>query len=856
MPIPKSCRSRAIRVPYLGLAPKYDRLGFAGFPERCDIDAEKLIRCTRKTAPYLVGGREIVIYQELISKWLPRTGPAVNKATIDAATIDDEDIIRFRADFYESFLQEWLWFGLMHEFELACGVQMDLDQFIRSSDDGQFLNTEPLLGYVRAVLLDVLHKNGVPLDLKVGDWVRFRAPAILAPTIERNRPFRVKEKLGNMRFALENEPLLDRISVSFLIRANVAHLHRRLPQEVSVDRDSSCNTRDFSDSLCSIPTYMLATLVHEVHITTAPADSSQELFARLPTSRRNRHVQCLEDVQRILRTVNAVGIPTRDPLLLLDTALSTRLLCDSLLSALSEITGRWFEDQPNVPYEEIFVDRMKMENWCAGRVSMSSNVHLQYITSLLPSNEPVSHRDCPLRGCCNRPRELDGQRAKHRENCIENCSIVTVDETKLVGILKSGGTPGIVEVRDNMQNTSYEIVDITGRSYVAISHVWSHGLGNPTANALPVCQIKLLFQLIKAISTSDVVMWIDTLSVPIVLEYKRLAILRLRDVYKKASKVLVVDRHLLQTGPHWLERRLQLLCSEWMRRLWTLQEGRLPLVSDLYIQFQGEAISVAQLLSIEKGIYDTSGSEIFTRAYITSTSVLADHFVKKDNISNQFIDLARDLGHRSVSVASDEPICLATLLGLALEDFSPFPTMVDIYRSLLILPQDLLFFAGPRLKIPGFRWAPSTFLESDSHVGRAAYETARLTDNGLCVRKDCILLTGGIEFRRVEDDSAEFYFIECSGTYEWAIVLSPGDHQVSRCLRDAAIILQVNEPDWKTAAGVLVSSLIMKDGTYHCCYELCLPLIREAFDREGGNPNPKVHQIKGNYLSQVNFCVD
>ena len=41
--IPQSCRPQAMAVPYLGLAPSYDRKGFYGFPERHGIDVEVLL---------------------------------------------------------------------------------------------------------------------------------------------------------------------------------------------------------------------------------------------------------------------------------------------------------------------------------------------------------------------------------------------------------------------------------------------------------------------------------------------------------------------------------------------------------------------------------------------------------------------------------------------------------------------------------------------------------------------------------------------------------------------------------------------------------------------------------------------
>jgi len=65
-------------------------------------------------------------------------------------------------------------------------------------------------------------------------------------------------------------------------------------------------------------------------------------------------------------------------------------------------------------------------------------------------------------------------------------------------------------------------------------------------------------------------------------------------------------------------------------------------------------------------------------------------------------------------------------MGLALEDFQPFPTMADIYRSLPNLRQDLLFTGSTRLLTPGFRWAPFTFLGAALLICRDAERRQRM----------------------------------------------------------------------------------------------------------------------------------
>lgn len=120
---------------------------------------------------------------------------------------------------------------------------------------------------------------------------------------------------------------------------------------------------------------------------------------------------------------------------------------------------------------------------------------------------------------------------------------------------------------------------------------------------------------------------------------------------------------------------------------------------------------MAELLEAKFKPHDRLDANIFGGLYLRTSIMTKMHFEKQENISERFLDFAVDLSHRSVTVASDEPICITTLLGLSLEDFSPFPTMADMYRSLLSIPQDLLFIPTPRLQTAGLRWAPCTFSE-------------------------------------------------------------------------------------------------------------------------------------------------
>jgi hypothetical protein len=70
--------------------------------------------------------------------------------------------------------------------------------------------------------------------------------------------------------------------------------------------------------------------------------------------------------------------------------------------------------------------------------------------------------------------------------------------------------------------------------------------------------------------------WIDTLCVPLDKATRKWAVESIELIFKSAPKVLVLDNALMKMRSRDMtpeEVGLQILCSAWPRRLWTLQEG-------------------------------------------------------------------------------------------------------------------------------------------------------------------------------------------------------------------------------------------------------------------------------------------
>jgi hypothetical protein len=176
---------------------------------------------------------------------------------------------------------------------------------------------------------------------------------------------------------------------------------------------------------------------------------------------------------------------------------------------------------------------------------------------------------------------------------------VGVSQNELTSILQSGFNPLIYYDADNTPEATKLVPATAGISYVAISHVWSHGLGNPHDNSLPQCQMRRISDLTNKLysksGSKPILFWLDTVCFPVHSpKAADLSIIFMRKTYADAGRVLVIDRHLAAVESKPLLRTeclTRILCSSGTRRLWTLQGG--ALAKSLCFQFADEAIDIA-----------------------------------------------------------------------------------------------------------------------------------------------------------------------------------------------------------------------------------------------------------------------
>lgn len=359
----------------------------------------------------------------------------------------------------------------------------------------------------------------------------------------------------------------------------------------------------------------------------------------------------------------------------------------------------------------------------------------------------------------------------------------------------------------------------------------------------------------------------------------------MRRIYAQAQKVLVLDSQL-QAGlldPKPTDQLMRIRASTWSRRLWTFHEAALP--QELHYQFPESTRTFRQLCKqyeitlrsnddrIVQEIENHTGSDAWNTAIrypIRDTQAQKDPAIQRtlfrissldplgiDNFSfiidaenfassapkedyRRLAALTLPLRWRRTSRPSDEPICLAGLLGRdpkELGHLSAPQKMMKIIGSLDSVPTDILFVEAPRIQEEGSRWIPATFLDRGTNAAAHAGCPASPSPHGLLVRLFGIFLqeqsafdirqdfarSSGDERALRKDRKQQIYIGVHKTIYKVESVNLEQDNVISwkeYCNIQLAIILK--EPlavDTPLLLGVLVTVRQNENDTIFCRYE-------------------------------------
>lgn len=265
--------------------------------------------------------------------------------------------------------------------------------------------------------------------------------------------------------------------------------------------------------------------------------------------------------------------------------------------------------------------KMVERGWCPAQIAdfsrKFSGSTLHFLSGLALSSK-VSHAACIASRCIAYNIDESRYVPQHQDSCSKTiCYLSELSSAAVASIIEDGF--GIPLVSCSISRDGTLQAEVTrarpGLEYVAISHVWSGGLGNPSKNGLPECQIRYLMDRIislrsktlKSVSVKEIattkkpiLFWMDTFCIPVGDTFsgaRDKAINSMAEIYGGARAVLVLDPELQRISVTKMEAEQVLahhLCSPWMSRCWTLQEASLS--SSWHVDFKDGVVNMIETM--------------------------------------------------------------------------------------------------------------------------------------------------------------------------------------------------------------------------------------------------------------------
>ena len=106
-----------------------------------------------------------------------------------------------------------------------------------------------------------------------------------------------------------------------------------------------------------------------------------------------------------------------------------------------------------------------------------------------------------------------------------DCKAITIEPSNLERVIEKQQLPLLsIKNHDSIKIIEVEVKPSEGSlRYVAISHVWADGLGNPANNSLPRCQLQAIAHKVRTLemisnsgteAQEELLIWLDTLCCP------------------------------------------------------------------------------------------------------------------------------------------------------------------------------------------------------------------------------------------------------------------------------------------------------------------------------------------------------
>ncbi|PCH44756.1 hypothetical protein WOLCODRAFT_154797 [Wolfiporia cocos MD-104 SS10] len=457
-------------------------------------------------------------------------------------------------------------------------------------------------------------------------------------------------------------------------------------------------------------------------------------------------ISAVSEVRLAASMIRAMLLPGNDDRIFYDAGVSadiierTALVGLAIVESLSFCIDRlrnqpWLRrirtiyDVPPLPFYPTALDMARsdlyrkntIENgWCPLTYRFLAERHspvclLSYVSTRPPFARKGAvkdiHSSCTANTCTAHSIDIEDYHIQHVSQtctCPYGCppvdaviAAISADQKPVMTVVAGTGPDG----------STAEIVCSYGSNtpYIAISHVWSDGLGSTTEAGLPLCQVRQLAAMTASLLPGRA-FWMDALCVPAHAEARKRAIGMMAQIYRDAEAVLVLDSGIRSCSAYapLEEMLLAVVTSAWMQRVWTLQEGMLA--QELVFQFKEALVPYRALLQ-----------DAYVGILPTYVGLMIDLFrIRKLRQTAEIERLSGTiaLGHlivclqwRTTSRPEDETLAIAGLLGVDAYALSKLPRderMVALLLGVRRIPAEIILMPAAKLKTPGFRWAPRT----------------------------------------------------------------------------------------------------------------------------------------------------
>ncbi|EXJ59004.1 hypothetical protein A1O7_06435 [Cladophialophora yegresii CBS 114405] len=405
-----------------------------------------------------------------------------------------------------------------------------------------------------------------------------------------------------------------------------------------------------------------------------------------------------------------------------------------------------------------YSESLVAKGWCrfvvaSAEVAMSPSL-LRCVAAANFEESAGGHEHCTAEQCRRNHVELSTYKPLHiAPDC--QCAFVKPSIRSIRAILDARQIP-VVQLSQNSGTLEVGAVDLDDprADYIAFSHVWADGLGSSTEAGLPRCQLLRLDDLAGQRLSFGRWFWIDGLLVPHKEPYRGKAIEMMKETYRNATGVIVLDSslrsHSVSASP--LELGWAVFASGWFGRLWTYQEGFLPPWLDMELQ-DGLLDLYVLIQRLYKSYFDHSASP-FPNVFLRDLLAILQKARPLDRAARarfdsrpkvrRIVDVFNALTRRRTSRANDQLLIMGLLLdidvrGLMKEEGARRWT--HFYLSLGEIPWTVVFDRRPKMENCPFRWAPASWISPGRDVW-LHYDDAlgTISDQGLSVRLSVLSL--------------------------------------------------------------------------------------------------------------------